>query len=64
MAEPTKYLKLREAAARASIHIDTLRTLIRSGRGPKVHRINPTRKRPFLRVREDDLQVWLDSLRT
>jgi DNA-binding transcriptional MerR regulator len=58
-----QYLKIREAAKRASIHVDTLRALIRKGLGPKTHTIDPTRKRPFLRIREDDLQTWLDSLR-
>lgn len=62
MAEP-QYLKIREAAKLACIHVDTLRALIRKGLGPKTHTIDPTRKRPFLRIRRDDLQAWLDGLR-
>ena len=49
------FLTTKEAAERSRIHVETFRSLIRSGRGPVLTVIGSKRL-----VREDALATWLD----
>ena len=59
----SQYLSLKAAARVANLGYMTLWRMVNEGRGPPIHNLNPTAKKPLIRIHEDDLKSWLDSCR-
>ena len=57
MNETTTFLGMTEAAAHLGIKVSTLRTLMKSGKGPKFLQIGTEKPR----FRALELEMWLDA---